>query len=106
MVVVYRVRQFSYNIGRALVRVDHIALPNLVAGRRVVPELVQKACTPEAVAAHLVDLLDRPDTVAAVRSGLAEVRKQLGDPGVFERAADSVLSELDAVIATGAGRGD
>jgi lipid-A-disaccharide synthase len=106
MVVVYRVRQFSYNIGRALVRVDHIALPNLVAGRRVVPELVQKACTPEAVAAHLKEFLDRPELVTAARDGLAEVRKQLGEPGVFDRAAAAVLSELDAMTASRAERGD
>jgi len=106
MVVVYRVRQLSYTIGRALVRVDHIALPNLVAGRRVVPELVQRACTPEAVADQLAEFLDCPETAAAVREGLVEVRRQLGSPGVFERAADSVLSELDAVNAAASEQGD
>ena len=106
MVVVYRVRQLSYTIGRALVRVDHIALPNLVAGRRVVPELIQRDCTPEAVAAQLAEFLDRPEAAAAVREGLAEVRRQLGSPGVFERAADAVLSELDALSAPAAGKGD
>jgi len=97
MVVVYRVRQLSYTIGRALVRVDHIALPNLVAGREVVPELVQRACTPEAVAAQLAEFLDNPAAADAVREGLSEVRRELGDQGVFERAADSVLFELDAL---------
>jgi len=106
MVVVYRVRQLSYTIGRALVRVDHIALPNLVAGRRVVPELVQRACTPEAVADQLAKFLDCPETAAAVREALVEVRRQLGSPGVFERAAESVLSELDAVNAAASEQGD
>jgi lipid-A-disaccharide synthase len=106
MVVVYRVRQLSYTIGRALVRVDHIALPNLVAGRRVVPELVQRACTPEAVAGQLAEFLDRPESAAAVREGLIEVRRELGSPGVFERAADAVLSELDAVTTPTPGQGD
>lgn len=106
MVVVYRVRQLSYTIGRALVRIEHIALPNLVAGRLVVPELVQRACTPEAVAAQLSEFLDRPEAADAVREGLAEVRRELGDPGVFERAADAVLSELDALGASPGGRPD
>lgn len=106
MVVVYRVRQLSYTIGRALVHVDHIALPNLVVGREVVPELVQRACTPEAVAAQLEEFLDNPEAAAAVREGLADVRSELGDPGVFERAADSVLFELDELSRSPAGRDD
>jgi lipid-A-disaccharide synthase len=106
MVVVYRVRQLSYTIGRALVHVDHIALPNLVAGREVVPELVQRACTPEAVAAQLAEFLDNPEVADAVREGLSEVRRELGDQGVFERAADSVLFELDAPGRPAAGRDD
>lgn len=106
MVVVYRVRQLSYTIGRALVRVDHIALPNLVAGRRVVPELVQRGCTPEAVAAQLAEFLERPESAAAVREGLVEVRSKLGSEGVFERAADAVLSELDALRPPTSGHGD
>jgi lipid-A-disaccharide synthase len=97
MVVVYRVRRLSYAIGAALVRVDHIALPNLIAQKRVVPELVQRACTAEAVASHIEAYLDRPERVRGVREGLAEVRRRLGDPGVFERAATAVLAELDAV---------
>jgi lipid-A-disaccharide synthase len=81
-------------------------LPNLVAGRQVVPELVQKACTPETVAAQLAEFLDRPEVAEAVRGGLAEVRRELGERGVFERAADAVLSELDALDPPPSGRTD
>jgi lipid-A-disaccharide synthase len=98
MVVVYRVGRISYWISRALVRVDHIALPNLVAGRRVVPELVQNDCTPEAIANAVNAYLDDPQRTQRVRAELAEVRKRLGGPGVFERAADAVLSELDGLV--------
>ncbi|HXV77600.1 MAG TPA: lipid-A-disaccharide synthase [Candidatus Polarisedimenticolaceae bacterium] len=96
IVVVYRVGRFSYWIGRALVRVDHIALPNLVAQRRVVPELVQDDCTPQAIADAVASFLDDPGRVAQLRGELAEVERRLGGPGVFERAADAVLAELDA----------
>jgi lipid-A-disaccharide synthase len=100
MVVVYRVRALSYNIGRALVRVDHIALPNLIVGKRVVPELVQRDCTPEAVAESLSRFLDDPAAAAAVRDELAEVRARLGGPGVFDRAAQSILGELETIGTT------
>jgi len=94
MVVVYRMAPLSYLVGRLLVRVDHVALPNLVAGRRIVPELIQGACTPGTVAEHLAMLLDRPAERERQRSDLAAVRERLGGPGVFERAAQAVLDEL------------
>ena len=94
MIVVYRIGTLSYWISRALVRVDHIAMPNLVAGRRVVPELVQSACTPERIATGLLRYLDDPGLAEQVRGELAEVRRRLGEPGVFDRAAEAVLAEL------------
>jgi len=94
MVVVYRVGALSHMLGKMLLRVDSVALPNLVAGRRVVPELIQGELRAEAVAAILADYLDRPGTVEEVRRGLREVRQRLGGGGVFERAAELVLAEL------------
>ena len=94
MVVVYRVRWPSYLLARALVRVEHAALPNLVAGRRIVPELIQHELRPEAVAGHLLGYLESPDRASAVRNDLEEVRRRLGEPGAFDRAADAVLAEI------------
>ena len=94
MVVVYRMRPLSFLLGRLMVRVDHVALPNLVAGRRVVPELVQWECTPERIARVLFEYLASPAKAAEVRSALAEVRERLGGPGAFDRAAEAVLSEI------------
>lgn len=91
MVVGYRMAPVSYTIGRALVRVDHVAMPNLVAGRRVVPELIQGAFTAETVASEIERMLDDPDRAAEIRRGLADVRRRLGGPGAYERAADAVL---------------
>ncbi|ANM29043.1 hypothetical protein ABI59_04715 [Acidobacteria bacterium Mor1] len=93
MVVVYRMKAMSYFIGRMLVKVPHIAMPNLIAERRVVPELIQGECTPEAIAEELAGYLEDPGRIARVREELAEVRRRLGDPGAFERAAAAVLGE-------------
>jgi len=94
MVVVYRVSPFSYAVGRALIKVDNIALPNLVAGRRVVPELIQGECNPEAIARALGRYLDDPDEADRARRELRAVRERLGGPGVFDRAAEALLDEV------------
>ncbi len=96
IVVVYRVNPISYGIGRMLVRLDDVALPNLVAGRRVVPELIQGECTGERIAATLSDYLDDPEKTARVRKELGQIQGKLGGPGVFDRAADALIAELDA----------
>jgi lipid-A-disaccharide synthase len=92
-VAVYRMQALSYWIARMLVRVDHIALPNLIAGRRIVPELVQSACTPQAIAAALASFLDDPTEAEALRSGLSGVRALLCGDGAYDRAAAGVLAE-------------
>jgi lipid-A-disaccharide synthase len=98
MIVVYHMNSLSYAIGRLLVRLQDVALPNLVAGRRVIPELIQGDCRPEAIAAALGRFLDDPSQARRMRAAQDEVRRRLGGPGIFERAADAVLEELDAVL--------
>jgi len=94
MVVGYRLHPLSYALARHLVHVPYVSLVNLVAGKRVVPELVQNEFTPERVAAELRSLLEGGG--AAQGPGLAEVRERLGAPGASARAARAVLAMLDA----------
>jgi lipid-A-disaccharide synthase len=91
MVVVYRVSPITYQLGRRLVRLDTFGMVNLIAGERIVPELIQDAFTPEAVAEHAVSLLSDPNRGAAARAGLARVRERLGGPGASRRAAQAIL---------------
>jgi lipid-A-disaccharide synthase len=91
MVVVYRLSPLTYRLGRPLVRVDTYAMPNLVAGRRIVPELIQDACTPARIAEECVALFVNPERHARMRDDLREVRARLGAPGASGRAADAVL---------------
>lgn len=95
MVVVYRLSGLTYALGRPLVRVPHFAMVNLIAGARVVPELIQHEMTPEKVAAEVLALLDEPARAAAMRAALAEVRRRMGPPGASRRAAEAVLEALE-----------
>jgi lipid-A-disaccharide synthase len=91
MVIVYRLSPLTYRLGKPFVRVDTYGMVNLIAGRRVAPELIQDAFTPEAVADEVVALLAEPARAAMARAALAEVRAKLGGPGASRRAAEAVL---------------
>lgn len=92
--VAYRASAVSWAIARALVTLDHVALPNLIAGRSVVPEYLQSAATPEAIAAPVVTWLAEPAARAAVAAGLAEVAAAVGPAGTARRAAGAALEAL------------
>ena len=91
MVVVYRLSPLTYRIGRPFVQVNTFAMANLVAGRPVVPELIQDDFVPARVAAEAVKLLTDPVLAARMRADLGEVRARLGAPGASTRAARAVL---------------
>jgi lipid-A-disaccharide synthase len=91
MVIVYRLSPFTYAMARRFVRVGTYGMVNLVAGRSVVPELIQDALTPEAVAREVVSLLRDRSRRDTMRRDLADVRARLGGPGASVRAAKAVL---------------
>jgi lipid-A-disaccharide synthase len=94
MVVVYRVSALTAALAKPLVRTPHFAMVNLIAGRQVVPELVQDNFTPEKVAVEILKLLQDATARSAIRAGLKEVRQRLGAPGAVERAADAIAGLL------------
>jgi lipid-A-disaccharide synthase len=94
MTVVYRVSSMTATLAKPLLRTPYYAMVNLIAEKRVVPELVQDAFTPQNVAVETLRLLQDPNARATLRSGLAEVRHRLGPPGAVERAADAIASLL------------
>jgi lipid-A-disaccharide synthase len=91
MVIVYRVSPLTYQLGRRLVSVDMIGMVNLIAGEMIVPELIQDAFTPQAVADQALSMLSDSTRRARIREGLARVRAKLGGPGASRRAAEAVL---------------
>jgi lipid-A-disaccharide synthase len=91
MVVLYKLSPLTYALGKPLAKVDMYAMVNLIAGRRIVRELIQEACTPEAVAEEAVGLLTDTAKREAMVRALAEVKAALGGPGASARAAEAVM---------------
>lgn len=84
----YRTHPLTFALARRLVRVEHIALANLIAGRRVVPELIQHEVTPARLERALLPLLDDTGERRAVLAGLDQVRRALGSAGAARRVAE------------------
>ena len=93
-VMVYRVSPVTYKVGRGMVKVPYFAMPNLIAGRQVVPELIQKEFTPENVVAGVKQILPDGPARHAMLGGFAEIREKLtasGTETVAGRVADTVM---------------
>jgi lipid-A-disaccharide synthase len=98
MIVIYRLSPLTAKLAKPLVRTKFFSMVNLIAGREVVPELIQDDFTTFGVASEAVSLLSASkeslEKLALMRLGLAEVTRLLGPPGAVERAADAILSQL------------
>jgi lipid-A-disaccharide synthase len=91
MVIVYRVSPLTSLLGRMFVKLDTFGMVNLVAGERVVPELIQERFTPQAVADEALSLLQDGARRQAMIAKLREVKQKLGDKGAARRAAAAIL---------------
>jgi lipid-A-disaccharide synthase len=89
---IYKASWSTYQIARRIIRVRHLALPNLLAPNPVMPEFLQNNAVPETIAAEAIRLLREPETREAIRERLSDVVAQLGPPGASRRAAQAIVS--------------
>ena len=94
--LVYRVAPLTYLLAKLLVKIEFIGLVNIIAGERVVEELVQSDASPDKVAGQLRHLIESPARAAKLQDRLADVAAMLGEPGVEKRAAARVAEWLNA----------
>ncbi|MDT8446012.1 MAG: lipid-A-disaccharide synthase [bacterium] len=85
LLIFYKVTNTTYAIGKYLLGIKAIGLPNIVLGREAVPEMVQAKTEPDRMAEHLLRLLDDPQAYAAQKDHLAELLTKLGEPGAYAK---------------------
>ena len=91
MIVVYKVNWLTYVVGRMVVTVNWLAMPNVIANRAIVPEFIQQDATPMRIAARARHLLEDTGTREVMQHELARVVASLGGPGASQRAARLIL---------------
>lgn len=94
-VVLYRTSRLTYEIGRRIVNVRHIAMPNIIAGEAIYPELIQDQVTPDGLANAALELFNNSVRRNAIQTKLSHVMEKLGGPGASRRAARAVVSILE-----------
>jgi lipid-A-disaccharide synthase len=96
MAILYKVAWMTWVVGKQLVKVPHIGMPNVLAGREIAKEFLQEAAEPALIARHLHLLLSTPSLRAQQQEAFADVIEQLGQPGAGARAAALVAETLRA----------
>lgn len=94
MVVVYRLSRVSFEVGKRIINVPYISLVNLVAGRKVVPELIQDDANPDKMASGIERVLREGDARVQMIQNLEAVSKRLGEKGASARTAEIALEMM------------
>jgi len=90
MVVVYKTGWVTYQIARRLIKLDCIGMVNIIAGRRIVPELIQHRATPQCIAQAALEILSSAERMEQMRNGLLAVQTNLGSGGAGRQAFEAI----------------
>lgn len=95
MVIIYKLAPLTYQLAKRLVKIPHVGLCNIVAGERLVPELLQDDASPEKIAAEISRYLEDHDYSSSVREKLLTVRESLGEAGAAWRVATLAIEIMN-----------
>ena len=95
MVIIYKMAPLSYLVGRKLVKVDYIGMANIIAGRKIVPELIQSEATAERIASEVARMLEDSLYYQGICEELTSIKEKLGEPGASKRTAQIALEVLN-----------
>lgn len=94
--LVYKVSPITFFIGKMLVSINFLGLPNIIAGREVIKEFLQKDCNPQTIAEWSIKYLKDKNLYNKTRTELTEVKQKLGEPGALQKTADIIRQFIAA----------
>jgi len=94
LVMIYKISPLSYLIGKLLVDIEHLAMPNLIVGERAIPELIQQDANGQMIAGEVIHLLDDATHRQVMLDKLEKLKHLLGKPGCAKSIASKILEEL------------
>ena len=94
MLIIYKISFLSWLLIKNLIKIPHIGLVNIVAGKRIVPEFLQHDANGEKIATYVLDILNDTKKINEIKSDLKEVKTALGAPGASQRTAEYILAFL------------
>jgi lipid-A-disaccharide synthase len=95
-IALYKTTWSTYHIGKRIIKVKYLAMPNLLANEPLFPEFIQNAATAENIARAALDLLSGEQRRARIQTRLGEIVSSLGSPGASRRAAQAILHLIDS----------
>jgi lipid-A-disaccharide synthase len=96
--VLYKTSFWTYLVAKSLVSIPNIALANVVAGKRIVPEFIQSRAVPTRIAEEMYEILCEREKYRTIQNELGQVKEKLGQAGASGRAADIVMQVLESRI--------
>ncbi len=90
--LVYKVSPLTFAIGKRLVSIEFLGLPNIIAGKEIIKEFLQEECSPTTLANYCANVLMDKNKQNEIKQNLKEVREKLGEKGALDRAADLIRS--------------
>jgi lipid-A-disaccharide synthase len=94
LIVLYKTSPLTYLLAKALVKIPHIGMVNIVAGKKIVPEFIQSQAKPEKIAEEMEKILKDEDEYKRIKIELNEVKTRLGEKGAYRRGARIVNQML------------
>jgi lipid-A-disaccharide synthase len=95
LVIVYRTALLTYIVARSLMRVPFLGLVNLIAGKGIVPELLQNDFTPKKLSDEVLSIMNDPERLSSMKRDLLDVKNALGEKGGAKRAAEAIRRFLE-----------
>ncbi len=92
MAVIYKLNFISWVLSKWLIQIDHIALPNIIFNKKIIPEFIQSHAKPNAIIEYVQQIIDDKKFRINTGNKLAEIKQLLGNPGASDRAAHKILN--------------